>query len=135
MPNTPVKTAQQAAREVRTRLELGLRRAKVSAESVVASGVVEGFKVTRIRLASLSLEETQLLTIAIGGQITRSKDPLARVVAEELDAALRRINICSSPSSVVIGTVNGITANKVLPPSLSIPNARRLATALERGDE
>ncbi|WP_274911824.1 hypothetical protein [Streptomyces sp. WZ-12] len=135
MPDVSVRTPHQAAEEVRGRLDAGLRRAEVSAESIVSSGVVEGVKVSRVRLTALTLEETQRLTLSIGGRVTRSREPLARVAAKELDAALLGISIRTSPSLVIVGTVKGRTANKVLPPSLSITNARRLANALDAGEE
>ncbi|WEB38784.1 hypothetical protein MOV08_05335 [Streptomyces yunnanensis] len=135
MPDVSVRTPHQAAEEVRGRLDAGLRRAEVSAESRVSSGVVEGVKVSRVRLTALTLEETQRLTLSIGGRVTRSREPLARVAAKELDAALLGISIRTSPSLVIVGTVKGRTANKVLPPSLSITNARRLANALDAGEE
>ncbi|MGG7570348.1 hypothetical protein [Streptomyces sirii] len=131
---TPVTPPHTAACAARKRLDEAMHRAGISAESVVVPGVVEGIKITRIRLASLTLARTQRLTLALGGTVTRTRDALAVTVAREFDAALRGLGITVSPPTVVVSTVHGRRANKILPPSLSVPNAERLVEVLE-GDE
>ncbi len=133
---SPVTTPRKAACAARKRRDEALHRADIRAESVVVPGVVSGVKITRIRLASLTLARTQRLTLALGGTVTRTRDALAVTVAREFDAAPRGLGVIVSPPTVVVGMVHGRRANKILPPSLSVPNAERLVKALEaaRGD-
>ncbi|MFE7316557.1 hypothetical protein ACFU7T_26200 [Streptomyces sp. NPDC057555] len=131
MPDSLVRTVRQATESVRLRLDAALRGRNISAESLVASGVVEGVKVSRIRLTAMTLEQTQELTVALGGNITRAREPLSLVVAREFDAVLRRLGIHTSPSTPVIGTVNGRRATKIMLPSLSAPSAEKIAKKLE----
>lgn len=135
MTGTGIRTAHQAANDVRQRLEAAMRQAGFDTKPpVVAAALVEGVKITRIRLTSLTLEQAQWLTKVLGGQVPPYGQPSASEVRKELDEAMRTAGIVASPSSVVVSTVHGSRANKILPPSLSTPHAERLVRYLE-GEE
>ncbi|MFC9231379.1 hypothetical protein ACFTZI_20855 [Streptomyces decoyicus] len=133
MPDALVRTAHQAANDVRQRLDEALRRAGVSTESAVAHGLVEGIKTTRVRFAALTLEQSQRLTQTLGGPVTRSADPLASVVRLELDEALRLAGVTAQRSEVIVGTVNGKTAHKISMSPFTLLCAKQLAKILESG--